>query len=449
MAQDKNVNLTEGDISKQIFIFIIPVIISSLFQQFYSLTNQLIVGNYVSKEALSAVSACNVITNLFMFFFGGIGLGAGIVISHAYGAKDQQKLRDSVSTSIIISVVGGIILTVLSELTVPLMMNLININETLYPIAYEYLRVYLIGNIAVFMYNMGFYILRSIGDSRHPLYYLIISSIINVVIGVIFVRWLHMNATGTALATIIAQFIVDILCYILIARNETLGVDLKHLTFDWSIVGEIFRLGVPAGIQNSLIGLANATVQSYTNLFSNEIIAGVGVAQRVTSYAQSPLHALTTVSTSFVGQNYGAGKYDRVREGTDFCLKLSNIMSIGLSTLIFIFAKPLVAMFNKDPEIIKYGVEMVRWTVFSTVFIGWSHIYNGVCRGAGNVRFPLIIAVTTQVIVRYVYAVVAFKISFSVYHIYVANSIGFVLAGIAATLYFKFGKWTKDHHLRP
>lgn len=448
MAQDKNIDLTEGNISEQIFKFIIPVIISSLFQQFYSLTNQLIVGNYVSKDALSAVSACDVVTRIFMFFFGGISLGAGIVTSQAYGARDKEKLQAAVGTSTIIAVAGGLILTVISELTIDLMMRMININETLYPIAYEYLKVYMIGNMAVLMYNMGFYILRSIGDSRHPLYYLIISSIINVILGVIFVRKLNMMTTGTALATIISQFVVDILCYRLILKNETLDIDIRHLKFDWGIVGEIFRLGVPAGIQNSLIGLAGATVQSYTNLFSNEIIAGVGVASRVTSYAQSPLHALTTVSTSFVGQNYGAGKYERVRDGTKFCLKLSNIMSLSLSTLIFIFAKPLVEMFNRDPEIVKYGVEMVRWTVFSTVFIGWSHIYNGVCRGAGNVKFPLIIAVTSQVIVRYVYVVVAFKISFNVFHIYVANSIGFVVAGIAATLYFKYGKWTKEHHLR-
>jgi len=198
-----------------------------------------------------------------------------------------------------------------------------------------------------------------------------------------------------------------------------------------------------------LIGLANVTVQAYTNLFSNEIIAGVGVAQRVTSYAQSPLHALTTVSTSFIGQNYGARKYDRVQEGTRYCLRLSNIISITLSTLIFIFAKPLVQMFNKDPEIVKYGVEMVRFTVYSTVFIGWSHIYNGVCRGAGNVKLPMIIAIFSQVVVRYIYVTIAFSISTSVYHIYVGSSIGFVVAGIVASIYFNFSKWTKDHHLRP
>ena len=290
-------------------------------------------------------------------------------------------------------------------------MDLININDTLYPIAYDYLRVYLIGNIAVFMYNMGFYVLRSIGDSRHPLYYLIASSVLNMILGVIFVRRFHLDVVGTALATIISQFVVDILCYRLLAKNETLNLDIMHMRIDWDLTREIFRLGVPAGVQNTLIGLANVTVQAYTNLFSNEIIAGVGVAQRVSSYAQSPLHALTTVSTSFIGQNYGAKKYDRVQEGTRYCLRLSNIISITLSTLIFIFAKPLVQMFNKDPEIVKYGVEMVRFTVYSTIFIGWSHIYNGVCRGAGNVKLPMIIAIFSQVIVRYIYVTVAFSIS--------------------------------------
>ena len=449
MADSKNIDLTEGKVGKQILQFIWPVLLSSLFQQFYSLTNQLIVGNYVSKIALSAVSACTSITMIFNYFFGGIGLGAGIVTSHAYGAKNKDKLRVAVETSLIISIFGGIILTAVSELGINFMMKLININDTLYPIAYDYLRVYMIGNMAVFMYNMGFYVLRSIGDSRHPLYYLIASSFINVILGVIFVRKFHMEVIGTALATIISQFIVDILCYRLLAKNETIDIDIMHMRFDWNLTKEIFRLGVPAGIQNTLIGLANITVQSYANLFNNDIIGGIGVAQRVSSYAQSPLHALTTVSTSFIGQNYGAGKYERVQEGTKYCLKLSNIISISLSTLIFIFAKPLVEMFNRDPEIVKYGVEMVRWTVYSTVFIGWSHIYNGVCRGAGNVKWPMIIAVFSQVIVRWLFVTIAFKITFSVYNVYIGSSIGFVVAGIVASLYFNFSKWTKEHHLRP
>lgn len=450
MAADnkKELDLTEGTVGERIMHFIWPVLLASIFQQFYSLTNQLIVGNYVSKEALSAVSACSVITNIFTFFFGGIGLGSGIVVSHAYGARKQDRLKEAVDTSLLLSFFGGILLTIMSEATVGLMMRLININETLYPIAYSYLRVYLIGNMAVFMYNMCFYIFRSIGDSKHPLYYLILSSIINLILGVIFVRVFHMNVIGTALASIISQFIVDILCVRLMVVNPILKVKLNQLKMNWKLVGEICRLGVPAGIQNTLIAMAGATVQSYTNLFSNEIIAGLGVAQRVTGYAQVPLHAFTTVTTSYVGQNYGAGKYDRVRDGLKYCLRLSNIVSLSLSRLTFIFAPQLVAMFNKDLEVIRYGVEMVRFTVFSTVFIGWSHIYNGVCRGAGNVRFPLIIAVVTQVIIRYLYVTIAFKIRFNVVDIYVANCIGYVFAGVTAFLYFRFSKWTLENHLR-
>ena len=444
----KELDLTEGTVGERIMHFIWPVLLASVFQQFYSLTNQLIVGNYVSKEALSAVSACSNVTNIFTFFFGGIGLGSGIVVSHAYGAKKQDKLKEAIDTSLLMSFFGGIMLTILSEATIKLIMGLININETLYPIAYDYMRVYMIGNMAVFMYNMCFYIFRSVGDSKHPLYYLILSSVFNLVLGVIFVRVFNMNVIGTALATIISQFIVDILCVRLMVVNPVLNVNLKELKMNWKLVWEICRLGIPAGIQNTLIAMAGVTVQAYTNLFSNEIIAGVGVGQRVTGYAQIPLHAFTTVTTSYVGQNYGAGKYDRVREGMKYCLRLSNIVSLTLSRLCFIFAKELVGMFNKDPEIIRYGVEMVRYTVFSTIFIGWSHIYNGVCRGAGNVRFPLIIAVVTQVIIRYVYVVVAFKIRFNVVDIYVANCIGYFFAGIVAFLYFRFSSWTLENHLR-
>ncbi|MBQ4253660.1 MAG: MATE family efflux transporter [Erysipelotrichaceae bacterium] len=446
--KNKTVDLTEGTVFDAIIAFIVPLILASVFQQFYSLTNQLIVGNYVSTNALSAVSACTVITNVFTWFFSGLGLGAGVVTSHAFGSKDHNKLKESINTSILLSVVLGLVLTALSELALPLMMNVININETLYPIAFEYLRVYLLGSAAVLTYNMSFNILRSLGDSKHPLYYLIFSSIINIVLGMIFVRVLHMNVVGTALASIISQFVVDILCFRLMAENPMIDMRMRELRINWSIAGEICRLGIPAGIQNMLIAMASVTVQSYVNLFPNEAIAGVGVAERVTSYATLPLHALTSVSTSFIGQNYGARKYERVREGVKILLRLSNIIAICTSTLVFIFARPLVAMFNQNEEVIAYGVQMVRWTVYSTIFIGWSHIYNGTCRGCGNIRLPFVIAIFSQFAVRYAFVTISFMHSFDIRNIYITHDLGYVCAGVFATLYFRFSRWTKENQLR-
>ncbi|MBR0137860.1 MAG: MATE family efflux transporter [Erysipelotrichaceae bacterium] len=446
--KNKSVDLTEGSVYDAIIAFIVPLFLASLFQQFYSLTNQMIVGNFVSTNALSAVSACTVITNVFTWFFSGLGLGAGVVTSHAFGSKNREKLKESINTSILLSILLGVVLTAISELALPLLMKMININDTLYPIAFEYLRVYLIGSVAVLTYNMSFNILRSLGDSKHPLYYLIFSSIINIVLGIIFVRILHLNVVGTALASIISQFVVDILCFRLMAQNPIIDLKIRELRINWDIAAEICRLGIPAGIQNMLIAMASVTVQSYVNKFPNEAIAGVGVAERVTSYASLPLHALTNVSTSFVGQNYGAQKYERVREGVKICLRISNIIGICTSTLVFIFARPLVAMFNQNEEVIAYGVQMVRWTVYSTIFIGWSHIYNGTCRGCGNVRLPFVIAILSQFAIRYLYVTLSFRAGFDIRNIYITHDLGYVCAGIFATLYFRFSSWTKENHLR-
>ena len=442
------IDLTQGNVAKQIIRFIWPVFLASLFQQLYNLSNQFIVGNYVNDNTLSAVSACSVITGIYMQMFSGLGLGAGILVSNYYGAKNTEKVKSTVETSIIMSVVGGIVLTIISELTIPLFMRMININDVLYPIASDYLKVYVLGSTAVLMYNICFYILRSIGDTKHPLYYLIVSSVLNIVLGIIFVRVFKFNVIGTALATIIAQFVVDILCLVLIQNTDVLSVDYHHINFDWTACKEILSLGIPTGFQNSLIGFSGVVVQSYTNLFSNEVIAGIGVGQRVSGYAQMPLHSLSTVATSYIGQNYGAKQYDRVQDGIKFCLQISNIVSFVMCTLVFIFAPTLVAMFNRNPEIIKYGAEFVRYTVYSTIFIGWSHIYNGACRGAGNVREPLFIAVFSHFVVRYIFVTVAFKLSFNVINIYYSNVIGSAFAGILATLYFHLSKWTKENHLR-
>ena len=444
----KSLDLTEGKVGLQIMKFVWPVFLASVFQQLYNLTNQLIVGNYVNADTLSAISACSSITQIYMQMFSGLGLGAGILVSNYYGAKNIEKVKSTVETSLILAVAGGIMITFVSQLTIPFFMRFININDVLYPIAHDYLRVYVLGSTAVLMYNISFFIMRSVGDTRHPLYYLIVSSIINLVLGILFVRVFHFNVIGTALATIISQFAVDILCFNLIQHNEILRVDFHKLEFDWSMCREILSLGIPTGFQNSLIGFSGIIVQSYTNLFPNEVIAGIGVGNRVSGYAQMPLHALQTAATSYIGQNYGARKYERVRDGISFCLKLSNIICLVMCTIVFIFAKPLVAMFNRNEDIVRYGAQFVRYTVYGTFGIGWSHIYNGTCRGAGNVREPLFIAVFSHFVVRYLFVTIAFKLTFSVVNIYYANVIGSVFAGVLAFLYFRFSKWTKEKHLR-
>ncbi len=450
MAEKKNVDLTEGVIWKQLLRFVWPIIIANVFQRLYDITNSMIVGNYISKDALSAVSACSSISVIANYFFYGVSTACGIMASHYYGAKDKEKLNEVVETSLIIAVICGISFTILAEIFTPALMAFSNVDASIYADAERYLRVYMLGNTFVFLYNITFFILRSIGDSRHPLYYLMISCVINIILGVIFVRYLNMGVIGTAVATIIAQFVVDIFAIRLIFRmKDIFSFDFRKMRINWDFVKRMATLGVPASIQNMLIGFSSMVVQSNVNLFANEVIAGVGVAEKVANWVHVPMMSISTIGTSYVGQNLGAKKYDRVQEGIRFCNIIATIITIILSIGVFWKAEFFISLFNKDLEVIKYGSTMVRYSVWGYIPLTWSHIYNGSCRGAGNVKIPLIIAVMTQCVFRYLFVVIGLRINFDIHVIYLAGVLTYTLAGLFATLYFKTSKWTKEAHLRP
>lgn len=449
MKKSKTLKLTEGNIQKQIIAFMWPILLSSLFQQFYNITNSMIVGNYISKTALSAVSATNAICNIFNFLFYGIGTGAGIVIATQFGAGDDAKIKKSIDTSILFSLVGGLILTVLSEFSLDFLLEITNVNAELFPMAKSYLHIYFLGNTAVFMYQMCFFVFRSLGDSEHPLYFLILSSTINLILGVIFVRICNLSVMGTALATIIAQTVVDILCLRLLFKlDENIKFSFKNITFDARTAYEFCALGIPAGIQNMMIAISSMMVQSYINAFPNEIIAGIGVAERVAVFAQSPMSAISTVTVNMVSQNMGAKKYERAQEAIHKSIAMSNIVTFICCLIMFITAPFWVSLFNKDPLVIESGSEMIRIMIFSFIPLGWSHVYHGAIRGSGNVKVPMIIAVMTQCVSRFLFVYFGLKIHYDVRILYASSAVGFTLAGIFASLYFKKSAWTKQVGLR-
>lgn len=450
MTEKKTIDLTEGVIWKQLLKFVWPIIIANVFQRLYDITNSMIVGNYISKDALSAVSACTSISIIANYFFYGIATACGILTSNYYGAKDRKRLNEVVETSLIIAVSTGIIMTVLGQIFTPALMAFSNVDASIYADAERYLRVYMLGNTFVFLYNITFFILRSIGDSRHPLYYLMISCGTNMVLGIIFVKYLNLGVIGTALATIISQFIVDIFAVRLMLRmKDVFDFDWRHMKVNWAFVRRMASLGVPASIQNMLIGFSSMVVQSNVNLFANEVVAGIGVAEKVANWVHVPMMSISTIGTSYVGQNLGAGKYDRVQQGIRFCNAVATVITVALSITVFFNAEFFVGLFNKDAGVIKYGATMVRYSVWGYIPLTWSHIYNGSCRGAGNVRIPLVIAVMTQCVFRYLFVVIGLKIDFTIEVIYWAGVLTYSLAGLFATIYFHTSRWTKEAHLRP
>lgn len=443
-----NVDFTQGDLTSSIFRYAVPVFLSSCFNELYNITNSIIVGNFISTEALSAVSACTWICNIFNYTFYGLGIGAGILLANLYGAKNKEKLKTAVDSAIVFAIVGGILLTVISEISLPFLMKVCNIAPDIYKDASEYLRVYLLGNTAVLTYQMCFFILRSFGDTRHPLLYLIISSFINMSLGVIFVRVLHMSVVGTAIATIISQFVTDILSLRLLFSIDGLEFDIKNIDFSFDVVKRICSLGIPAGIQNMLIALSSLGIQSYVNQFPNEVIAGIGTAEKTAVWGQMPSLALSDAIVAAVSQNIGAGNYDRVHEAIKKILITSCIATVFGVVTIFIFAEPVVGLFNDNELVIYHGARMVRIMAFSYLFLNLSHVFNGANRAAGNVRAPMIIAILSQVVGKFLFVYIGLKIVYNVNILYCGSAVGYTLAGIFATTYFFTSSYVKELGLR-
>lgn len=448
MVMAKNTDLTQGSVAKQLLRLTYPIFLSSVFQELYNVTNSMIVGNFIDTLSLSAVSACTWICNIFSYTFFGLGLGAGILVAQNYGAKDEEGLKRTLDTSLVFGIIGGIALTIVSEFALPLMMKASNIAPDIYDIAEQYLRIYLVGNSAVLTYQICFYVVRNMGDSKHQLYYMILSSLINLGLGVIFVRYMNMGVAGTAIATIISQFTIDVLCLRLLFSFDEINFDIHNINFKWATVLDICKIGIPAGIQNMLIAISGMLIQSYTNLFSNAIIAGIGVGEKLANWGQRASNAFSSASQAMVAQNMGAKKFERVRDTVRVSILVSSLFTILLCAIVFIFAPQLVALFDKDPEVIEIGTAMTRSMVPSCLFINLSHIYNSVCRACGNVTKPMLIAIFAQVICKYMFVYIGFKIAFDVRIIYFGTAFGYIMAGILATLYFNFGKWTKQAKLR-
>ena len=435
-------------VARQILSFSWPVFISMIFTELYNITNSLIVGNYVSLKALSAVSACTWITNIFNYSFYGLGMGAGILIARYYGAKDHKKLKQALDSAIVFAFAGGIILTLCSEALLPLIMKISNIGPDIYADALRYLRVYLLGNTAVLTYQMCFFILRSFGDTRHQLYYSIVSSIANMLFGLLFVRVFHLDVIGTAMATIISQFIMDVLALRLMFRHDDFDFSFKDIDFSFKVVGEICALGIPAGFQNMLIALSSMMVQSHINTFKNEVIAGIGVAEKIIGWGQLPSVSISSATMALVAQNIGAENYEKVRAVIKESLKLSLVASVVLVGLIVAFAPLLVSRFNSDPGVRYYGTRMIYFSFYGPIIIVFSHIYNAACRAAGNVRIPMYIAIFSQVICKYAFVHFGLKLIYDVHILYMGTAIGYSMAGLLASLYFLRSRWTLEHGLR-
>ena len=343
----KENSMTSGNILKQLIWFSIPLLLGNLFQQLYNTVDSVIVGNFVGKSALAAVGASAPIINMLVGFFMGLATGASVVISQYYGAKDEKRLHDAVHTSMALTIVVGIVMTVIGSVLSPLMVSLIGTPQDVFDNATLYLQIYFYGVLGLMVYNMGSGILRAVGDAKRPLYFLILSSVINIVLDYVFVVYFGMGIAGVAWATLIAQCTSAILVMILLVRTkEPYRINLKDLKMNKEMLKKVVAIGLPSGIQQSIVSFSNVIVQSYINGFGSGAMAGNSAWTKIDSFIMLPMQSFGLAATTFTGQNLGAKQPERAQKGARTALWLSISVTIFLSILVFLNGTTLLNIFS-------------------------------------------------------------------------------------------------------
>ena len=395
--------MTEGSVWRKMITFAMPLFLGNLFQQLYNTADSLIVGNMVSSQALAAVSSSGNLIFLTVGFFTGLSVGASVVIARFAGANDVRNETVSVHSAVILGLISSILLTIIGVTFAPTILRLIDTPADVFDLSVSYFRIYFSGSVGMVMYNSFVSILQANGDSKHPLMYLIISSITNVIGDLILIGVFHMGVEGAALATIISQALSAILCLIhLIKTDKPYRIRLACLKWNTAMITRMLRYGLPSGFQNMIISLSNVFVQSFINMFGSDAMAGIGAYTKIEGFAFLPTTCFSMTLTTFVAQNLGAKKPERARQGVFFGIACTLIVSelIGLGTAFF--APSIIGAFNPSAAVIAYGVGRAQVVGPFFFLVAYTHTMAAVLRGAGKPVTPTVVFIACWCVVRIV-----------------------------------------------
>lgn len=384
--------ITEGVIWKQLLIFFFPILVGTLFQQLYNTVDAIIVGRFVGKQALASVGgSASVLSNLVIGFFTGLSAGASVIISQFYGAKDKKNLHKGLHTAYAFSIVSSLILSILGWILTPWMLEAIHTPADTMADSIVYLRLYFLGMLAVMIFNMGSSIMRAIGDSRKPLYYLIVCCILNIILDYAAVVYLHMGIAGAAIATIISQAVSAILVtHALMTSYGILKLKLREIRFDYHTLNLQLRIGFPGGIQSCMYSISNIIIQSAINDFGTDTAAAWAAWGKLDALFWALTSAFGLAISTFAGQNYGAKKTERIFKSIRVC----TVMSLGvcgvLLAFIYIFCEPLFQIFTGDAGVVQIGVYMLRMILPSYITYVFIEVISGALRGIGDVFIPTV-----------------------------------------------------------
>ena len=443
-------DMTHGSPWRLIIGFAIPVFLSQVFQQLYNTADALIVGRFLGDEALAAVSSSGPLIFLLISFFEGMTMGAGVTISRYFGAGDHDKVSRAIHTNVLFSLLAGLFLTVVGVLLTPTLLRWMGTDPEVLPDAIAYFRYYFMGVLAVTMYNTCKSIMNALGDSRRPLYYLILSSITNIVLDLLFIGVFHWGVWSAAVATTISQAVSMVLCLIHLMKKGTIyQLQPKKLRLDPEMLQQIVRYGLPAGVQNSVIGFANVIVQSNINSFGKIAMAAYGAYAKLEGFAFLPVTSFTMALTTFVSQNLGAAQYDRAKKGSRFGIISSVVIAEIIGVLMYLFAPALISLFTETPEVIALGAREMRTISLFFCLLAFSHAVAAVCRGAGKAFVPMIIMLLFWCVIRILYITIVMHIVHEIQYIYWAYPLTWSLSSIVYLIYYHFSDWVHGFEKKP
>lgn len=429
--------MTEGSIPRLLITFALPLMVGNVFQQLYNTVDSIIVGNFVSKQALAAVGCTGPIINTLIGVFAGLSGGAGVVISQFYGAKDRERLRRAVQTTVVLTAIMCVLLTAAGVLMAPLLLRLMDTPADVMGAASEYLRIYFWGISGMLLYNIGAGILRAVGDSTHPLYFLIFSATTNTVLDYLFVKVFSFGIAGAAIATIVSQALSAVLVMgMLIRSKEDYRVDLKALRLDGAILKRICEIGIPSSLQMGVTAASNVFVQSYINRFESSCMAGWAAYNKLDAFAMLPLMGFSMAVTTFVGQNYGAGKLDRARSGPLHALWIGTLIMVAILTPMMLFAPTLVRLFNQEAEVIAFGTLFIRLISPFYLLCTINQIYSGALRGVGDTKATMIIMLFSFVFFRQLYLFTAYRLGGGIVPIALGYPAGWIMCSTVILIYY-------------
>ena len=435
-------SLTEGVIWKKMLMFALPVFLGNVFQQFYNAFDSWCVGNFLGEDALAAVSSSGSLIFMMIGFFNGVAMGAGVLIARCFGAKDYEAMRKAIHTDVAFGLVAGVVLSVLGVAFSPTILRWMGTPAEVLPQSVSYFRIYFCGSVFSVLYNIFVGIHHAVGDSRHPLYYLIFATFVNVILDLLFVGVFRWGVGSAALATTISQGVSALLCCIHLLRVDgPYRLNLKEVRFHGESLRTIIRFGLPSGIQNSVISFANLVVQTNINSFGMAAMAGCGSYSKIEGFAFLPVTCFVQALSTFVGQNLGAKKYDRVKKGVAFGVICSCTMAELIGIASYLLAPRLIAIFNDAPEVVDYGTRHMRTICLFYCLMALSHCIAGVMRGAGKASVPMVTMMVCWCLLRVSYITVALKFVNELTTVSWAYPITWTCSSIVFLVYFFTVDW--------